>query len=62
MTRLVYVESTSEVLAAMRREKPIKGWVRAKKIELIQSLNPHWRDLAEDLFFRPPRDPSRSLP
>jgi len=46
----------------MRREKPIKGWVRAKKIELIQSLNPHWRDLAEDLFFRPPRDPSRSLP
>ena len=51
MTRLVCAESTSDVLAAIRREKQIKGWVRARKIELIESLNPHWRDLAEDLLW-----------
>jgi putative endonuclease len=50
MTRLVYAESTSEVLAAIRREKQIKGWVRAKKIALIESLNPEWRDLAEEVL------------
>jgi putative endonuclease len=47
MTRLVYAESTSEVLSALVREKQIKGWIRAKKIALIESLNPDWRDLAE---------------
>jgi putative endonuclease len=50
MTRLVYVESTSQVLAAIRREKQIKGWVRAKKIALIESLNPGWRDLGEEIL------------
>jgi putative endonuclease len=30
------------------REKQIKGWVRAKKIALIESLNPEWRDLSLD--------------
>ena len=58
MTRLVYAESTSDVIAAIRREKQIKGWVRNKKIQLIESLNPEWRDLAEDLFVGGRRDPS----
>jgi hypothetical protein len=38
---------------AIRREKEIKGGVRSKKINLIESTNPHWRDLAsarQDLF------------
>jgi putative endonuclease len=57
MTRLVYAESTSDVIAAIRREKQIKGWVRTKKIGLIESLNPAWRDLGDDLL-GPRRDPS----
>jgi putative endonuclease len=50
MKRLVYVEPTSEVQAAIRREKQIKGWLRARKIELIQSMNPEWRDLGDDIL------------
>ena len=45
---LVYVESTNDVIAAITREKQIKGWTRAKKISLIESSNPEWRDLSLD--------------
>jgi putative endonuclease len=45
---LVYVESTNDVIAAITREKQIKGWTRAKKISLIESSNPNWRDLSLD--------------
>jgi putative endonuclease len=45
--RLVYFESTDDVKAAISREKQIKGWRREKKIRLIESLNPGWRDLSE---------------
>jgi putative endonuclease len=45
---LVYVESSNDVIAAITREKQIKGWTRAKKISLIESLNPDWRDLSLD--------------
>ena len=48
MTRLVYFEETSDVNAALAREKHIKGWVRAKKVALIESINPDWRDLSEE--------------
>lgn len=48
MTRLVYYESTPDVRDAIAREKEIKGWRRAKKVALIQSMNPRWRDLSED--------------
>ncbi len=41
---LVYYESTSNVHAALAREKQIKGWLRAKKIALINSTNPEWKD------------------
>ena len=57
MTRLVYAESTSQIGAAIRREKQIKGWVRAKKIALIESLNPKWKDLGEEILGKQ-RDPS----
>ncbi len=46
--RLVYYEICSESLAAIAREKQIKGWRRSKKIALIETLNPNWRDLSED--------------
>jgi putative endonuclease len=45
--RLVYCESTNDVRAAIRREKQIKGWARRRKLELIETLNPDWNDLAE---------------
>ena len=48
ITRLVYFEETSDVNAAIAREKQIKGWVRAKKVALIESINPDWRDLSEE--------------
>lgn len=47
VTRLVYFEETQDVRAALEREKQLKGWRKSKKIELIKSLNPKWRDLSE---------------
>ena len=46
LARLVYCESTTDVTAAIQREKQIKGWLRSKKIALIESLNPKWHDLS----------------
>ena len=43
--RLVYFESTSDVRAALAREKQVKAWTRAKRVMLIESLNPGWEDL-----------------
>ena len=47
--KLVFFEETSDVLAAIAREKQIKGGSRRKKIALIEGLNPGWRDLYRDL-------------
>lgn len=46
LTRLVYFEEFGDIRDAIAREKQIKGWVRAKKIALIQVKNPGWRDLS----------------
>jgi putative endonuclease len=48
ITRLVYYEVTNNVHAALAREKEIKGWRRSKKVALIESVNPTWRDLSDD--------------
>ena len=48
ITQLVYYEATPDVRSAIEREKQIKGWLRAKKIALIESMNPGWRDLSQD--------------
>ena len=48
--KLVYFESFGDIRDAIRREKQIKGWLRSKKVALIQSVNPHWNDLAEKHF------------
>ena len=47
VNRLVFYEETSDINAAITREKQIKGWLRARKIELIESVNPEWLDLSE---------------
>ncbi len=46
--RLVYFESYDDPQTAILREKQMKGWLRKRKVALIESSNPDWRDLAED--------------
>ena len=46
--RLVYREKFARIGNAIAREKQIKGWMRLKKMALIVSMNPTWRDLSED--------------
>lgn len=48
ITKLVYYEEYNDINDAIRREKQIKGWSRKKKIELIESFNPEWKDLSEE--------------
>jgi putative endonuclease len=50
ITKLVYYEEMNDVHLALAREKQIKGWLRAKKIALIESVNPEWRDLSDDWY------------
>jgi putative endonuclease len=50
---------TTDVKAALCREKQIKGWLRSKKISLIEAENPEWKDLSAEWFSR--RDSSQSL-
>lgn len=51
--RLVWFEPHATMEQAILREKRIKKWNRAWKLELIERANPDWRDLAEDLGFGP---------
>lgn len=48
----VYYEMTSSIDSAIEREKQIKGWLRAKKIALVDSLNPEWKDLSDEWFIK----------
>jgi len=56
--RLVYFETFKYVGNAIRREKEIKGWLRRKKIALIEKMNPTWEDLAEEWFSAAKAGPS----
>ena len=46
--KLVYYEVTTDVEAAIAREKQLKGWRREKKNALVESMNPTWKDLSEE--------------
>jgi len=48
VNKLVYFEDTSDVVAAITREKEIKKWRREKKNALVKKVNPDWKDLSED--------------
>jgi putative endonuclease len=50
ITKLAHYETTADVQAAIHREKQIKGWLRRKKIALIQAANPEWQDLSEGWY------------
>jgi len=50
ITKLVHYEETNDVSIALAREKQIKGWLRSKKITLIESENPEWKDLSLEWY------------
>jgi len=49
IVKLVYYEIHEDIKEAIKREKQIKGWLRAKKEELIKTMNPSWKDLYEKI-------------
>ncbi len=49
INKLVYFEMFNKADDAIRREKQIKGWLRQKKLNLIDQMNPEWKDLSEGL-------------
>ena len=48
IVKLVYYETTNDIEGALNREKEIKAGSRAKKIQLINGMNPSWIDLSKD--------------
>ncbi|MCL4548061.1 MAG: GIY-YIG nuclease family protein [Bacteroidetes bacterium] len=52
ITKLVYFEETSDINSAIKREKQLKNWHRDWKINLIESVNKDWADLAKDWYDR----------
>ena len=48
ITRLIYFEETGDVQTALAREKEIKKWRRAKKLDLVRTVNPKFEDLSEN--------------
>ena len=48
VTQLMYCQAFRDVRDAIAREKQIRAWTRTKRIALIETLNPHWRDLSDD--------------
>jgi putative endonuclease len=49
VNRLVHFEQFNDAMLAIEREKQLKGWLREKKIRLIEERNPSWRDLYSDI-------------
>lgn len=50
INRLLYFETISDPASTINREKQLKKWRRNKKIKLIDSLNPEWKDLSQDWY------------
>ncbi|MFZ0901913.1 MAG: GIY-YIG nuclease family protein [Candidatus Sulfotelmatobacter sp.] len=59
LDRLAYFERFDDIRNAIEREKRIKGWLRIKKIALIVSVNPEWKDLSAEWYerhqYQPPK-------
>ena len=49
VTKLVYLEGFTNPNEAIAAEKKIKGWLRKKKIDLVNSMNPKWVDLSKEI-------------
>ena len=50
LVKLVYFEEFSDIMEAIASEKKIKGWLRVKKLALINPLNLKWKDLGEEIL------------
>jgi putative endonuclease len=50
VTNLIYYDVVDDVQAAIQREKQVKGWLRRKKIALIETMNPEWKDLSDGWY------------
>jgi putative endonuclease len=50
ITRLVWFEPFQSIRDAIESEKRIKGWMRAKKVKLIESSNAEWKDLSQGWY------------
>ena len=48
INKLVYFDLTEDVNSAISSEQQIKGWTRKKKNELIESMNPKWKNLSDE--------------
>lgn len=59
--RLVWFERYADVLEAIDREKELKGWLREKKVTLIEAANPTWQDLSRNWYDAEPADYRRAL-
>jgi putative endonuclease len=57
VTRLVWYEEVGDIRDAIWREKAMKKWRRAWKVDLIEATNPDWKDLAADWFGAPDGSP-----
>jgi putative endonuclease len=58
--KLVYYEETNDINSAIAREKQIKGWLREKKIKLIEESNSEWKDLSTNWILDSSPDKSGS--
>ncbi|MHB8904859.1 MAG: GIY-YIG nuclease family protein [Melioribacteraceae bacterium] len=50
VNKLVYYEEYNEILNAIEREKQIKAGSRKKKLELVNKMNPGWKDLYQEIL------------
>lgn len=50
LTKPVYYEVTENIMSAIEREKVLKGWLRKRKLDLIESKNPFWYDLGQEWY------------
>ena len=60
VNRLVYFETHTDVRAAISREKQLKGWLRKRKVALIQAENAEWEDLSDRIGLPPSAIPVRA--
>ncbi len=60
--RLVWFESFQLIVEAIQREKTMKGWPRAWKLNAIEALNPDWRDLHDEIWGLDIDDSAAGLP
>ncbi len=59
--KLIYYEYFSDINYAINREKELKGWRREKKVNLIEKINPDWKDMYSELINRDPSSVASDL-